>query len=242
MILGATSSIAEYYARIRAKKGDNLYLVGRNAEKLKIIKKDLEIRGAFHVVIYLLDFNHTKQFARMAQHAWKKFKYFDIALIAYSSLTNQLKSEINIKYLASEFNNNAGTTIVLLSVLAQKFSLQRRGIIATIGSVAGDRGRASNYSYASAKSAIEVFVSGLRARYFKENVHFLLIKPGFVKTKMTTHLEFPSILSATPERVAQNINNAIIKNKHCIYTPWFWKYIMSFIKYIPEFVFKRINL
>ena len=75
MILGATSSIAEYYARIRAKKGDNLYLVGRNAEKLKIIKKDLEIRGAFHVVIYLLDFNHTKQFARMAQHAWKKFKY-----------------------------------------------------------------------------------------------------------------------------------------------------------------------
>lgn len=242
MILGATSSIAEYYARIRAKNGDNLYLVGRNAEKLKIIKKDLKIRGAFQVVAYSLDFNHTKQIARMTQHAWKKFKYFDVALIAYGSLTNQLKSETNIKYLASEFNNNAGTIITLLSILSQKFLHQRRGIIATIGSVAGDRGRASNYSYASAKSAIEVFVSGLRAKYFKKNIHFLLVKPGFVETKMTAHLKFPSILSSTPERVAQNINNAIMKNKCCIYTPWFWKYIMFFIKYIPEFIFKRISI
>jgi decaprenylphospho-beta-D-erythro-pentofuranosid-2-ulose 2-reductase len=178
----------------------------------------------------------------MVKIAWTKFKHFDIALIAYGTLTEQLRSEADLKYLASEFRNNAESVIVLISIISQFFLKQNKGTIAVIGSVAGDRGRASNCSYAAAKSAIETFVSGMRMKYFKNNLYYLLIKPGFVKTPMTAHLILPSILVASPEKIAKDIDKAILNKKDSIYTPWFWAYIMFFIKHIPNFIFKRLYI
>ena len=242
LILGATSSIAENYARRSAMRGDNLFLVGRHQEKLMMIKKDLEIRGAKRVELFFLDFNDTKAILKMVKTAWTQFKYFDIALIAHGTLTEQLKSETDFNYLISEFRNNAESVIILMSILSQAFVKQNKGTIAVIGSVAGDRGRASNFSYASAKSAIETFVSGMRMKYFKNNLNYLLIKPGFVKTPMTAHLSLPSILVASPHKIAKDIDKAILNKKDCIYTPWFWAYIMFFIKHTPNFIFKRLYL
>ncbi len=242
LILGATSCIAEHYARRCAVQGDNLFLAGRNKEKLKIIKRDLEIRGAKRVELFYLDLNDTKAILEMIKTAWAQFKHFDIALIAHGTLTKQLKSETDFKYLASEFRNNAESVIVLISILSQAFVKQNKGTIAVIGSVAGDRGRASNFSYATAKAAIETFVSGMRMKYFKNNLNYLLIKPGFVKTPMTAHLRLPSILVASPKKIAKDIDKAILNKKDCIYTPWFWAYIMFFIKHTPNFIIKRLYL
>lgn len=240
LILGATSCIAENYGRRCAVRGESLFLVGRNEEKLKVIKKDLEIRGAKRVELFFLDFNDTKAILKMVNTAWTQFKHFDTALIAHGTLTQQLKSETDFNYLISEFRNNAESVIVLISILSQAFVKQNKGTIAVIGSVAGDRGRASNYSYAAAKSAIETFVSGMRMKYFKNNLNYLLIKPGFVKTPMTANLISPSILVASPEKIAKDIDKAILNKKDCVYTPWFWAYIMFFIKHMPNFIFKRL--
>ena len=242
LILGATSCIAEHYARRCASRGESLFLAGRNKEKLRVIKKDLEIRGAKTVELFCLDLNDTKAILRMIKTAWTKFKYFDIALIAQGTLTEQIKSETDFEYLISEFRNNAESVIVLVSILTQSFLKQNKGTIAVIGSVAGDRGRASNYSYAAAKSAIETFVSGMRMKYFKNNLNYLIIKPGFVKTPMTAHLTLPSILAASPKKIAKDIDSAILNKKDSIYTPWFWAHIMFFIKHIPNFIFKRLYL
>lgn len=242
LILGATSCIAEHYARRCAARGESLFLVGRNKEKLKVIKKDLEIRGAKRVELFFLDFNDTKAILKMVNAAWTQFKHFDIGLIAHGTLTEQLKFETDFNYLISEFRNNAESVIVLISILSQSFLKQKKGTIAVIGSVAGDRGRASNCSYASAKSAIETFMSGMRMKYFKNNLNYLLIKPGFVKTPMTAHLSLPSILVASPEKIAKDIDRAILNKKDCIYTPWFWVYIIFIIKHIPNFIFKRLYL
>ena len=225
LILGATSCIAEHYARRCAARGESLFLVGRDKEKIKIIKKDLEIRGAKRVELFFLDFGDTKAIQQMVK-----------------TLTEQLKSETNFNYLISEFRNNAESVIVLISILSQSFLKQNKGTIAVIGSVAGDRGRASNYSYAAAKSAIETIVSGMRMKYFKNNLNYLLIKPGFVKTPMTANLILPSILVALPEKIAKDIDKSILNKKDRIYTPWFWAYIMFFIKHTPNFIFKRLNL
>ena len=210
LILGATSCIAEHYARRCAARGESLFLVGRDKEKIKIIKKDLEIRGAKRVELFFLDFGDTKAIQQMVKTAWTQFKHCDIALIAHGTLTEQLKSETNFNYLISEFRNNAESVIVLISILSQSFLKQNKGTIAVIGSVAGDRGRASNYSYAAAKSAIETIVSGMRMKYFKNNLNYLLIKPGFVKTPMTANLILPSILVALPEKIAKDIDKSIL--------------------------------
>jgi len=242
LILGATSCMAEHYARRCAVRGESLFLVSRNKEKLKVIKKDLEIRGAKRVELFFLDFNDTKAILKMVNTAWTQFKHFDIALIAHGTLTEQLKSETDFNYLTSEFRNNAESVIVLISILSKAFVKQNKGTIAVIGSVAGDRGRASNFSYAAAKAAIETFMSGMRMKHFKNNLNYLLIKPGFVKTPMTAHLSLPSILMASPEKIAKDIDRAILNKKDCIYTPWFWAYIMFFIKHTPNFIFKRLYL
>ena len=242
LILGATSCIAEHYARRCAVRNESLFLVGRDKEKLKIIKKDLEIRGAKRIELFFLDFGDTKAILKMIKTAWTQFKHFDTALIAHGTLTEQLKSETDFNYLISEFRNNAESVIVLISILSQAFVRQNKGTIVVIGSVAGDRGRASNFSYAAAKSAIETFMSGMRVKYFKNNLNYLLIKPGFVKTPMTAHLSLPSILSTSPHKIAKDIDKAILNKKDCIYTPWFWTYIMFFIKHTPNFIFKRLYL
>ena len=140
-----------------------------------------------------------------------------------------------------QFNLNGTSTISLSLCLARQMSTQKGGTLAVIGSVAGDRGRRSNYCYGAAKSAVESFLAGLRSDMQKHKVHVLTIKPGFVDTPMTSDIK-KGALWASADKVASDIDTAIQKRKNLLYTPWFWRYIMLIIKCIPEFVFKKLPL
>jgi len=132
--------------------------------------------------------------------------------------------------------------VSILNIVANYYVSQQKGIIAGISSVAGERGRQSNYFYGSAKAGFTAYLSGLRNRLFHQQVHVLTVQPGFVYTRMTEGLPLPRLLTATPEKVADSIYLAIRKKKNVIYVKWFWRWIMLIIKCIPEFLFKKLKL
>ena len=242
LIVGATSGIAEALARRYAAEGANLFLVARNLEKLQIIASDLLARGAMSVQTFVMDANNSDLISAMTDSAWATFGSIDVAVIAHGTRPDQQRAEIDIPYAIAELRTNAESVIAFLIALAAKFEIQGSGVIAVIGSVAGDRGRASNYLYGAAKAALDTFTSGLRVRLFKSGVHVLIVKPGFVATAMTADLDLPDLLTVTPETVSLDIQQAITKRKDVLYTPWYWNWIMRVIKFLPSAVFNRINL
>jgi decaprenylphospho-beta-D-erythro-pentofuranosid-2-ulose 2-reductase len=242
IIMGATSGIAEAVCRRYAAEGARLFLVARNADKLAAISSDLLARGAKEAHTYVLDANDTSRIPAMVDAAWRALGACDVALVAHGTLPDQARTQAELDYAVSEFRTNAESVIACLNALALRFEPQGSGVLAVIGSVAGDRGRGSNYLYGAAKAAIDTYSSGLRARLFKEGVHVLIIKPGFVATAMTADLNLPKKLTATPDQVAMDIQQAIVKRQDVLYTPWFWAWVMRIIRWLPAFVFKRTKL
>jgi short-subunit dehydrogenase len=166
----------------------------------------------------------------------------DIVLVAPGTLPDQAACQADPVLAVREFNTNAVSVIALLTSIANLLEVQKRGTLAVISSVAGDRGRPSNYLYGSAKAALSAFCEGLNARLFKVGVQVLTIKPGFVETPMTASLPLPKPLVATPEQVANDIVRAIEKRKDVLYTRWFWAIIMRIVRCLPRFLFKRLSL
>ncbi|MDC4203434.1 MAG: SDR family oxidoreductase [Candidatus Manganitrophus sp.] len=241
IIIGASSGIAEAVARCYAEQGSRFFLVARNSKKLQVLSTDLTARGAKEVQTFVMDANDTNIINKMLDSAWNAFGAIDIALIAHGSLPDQQRTEIDIPYAIAEFRTNAESVIACLAGLAVRFKLQGKGVITVMGSVAGDRGRASNYLYGAAKASIDAYASGLRARLFKTGVHVLTVKPGFVMTAMTAQLKLPERLTASAEFVARDIRRAISKRCDVLYTPRFWILIMLIIRWMPEVVFKRMR-
>lgn len=241
LIFGATSGIAEAVARRYAARGDSLFLVARNADKLKVVAADLVARGAVGVQTFAMDANDTARLPAMLDAAWRAYPQVDVALVAHGTLPEQARCEADTDYAVREFRTNGESVIACLTGLAQRFEAQGRGSIAVIGSVAGDRGRASNYLYGAAKAAVDTFASGLRVRMGRCGVHVLAIKPGFVDTPMTRGIPLPQVLVVSADKVAGDIVDAIGKNRAVLYTPWFWRYIMLIIIHLPGFVFRRMK-
>ncbi|MFT3791177.1 MAG: SDR family oxidoreductase [Rudaea sp.] len=242
LIIGATSAIAEATARIFAARGDALFLVARNAERLQAIKADLDLRGAVRSATATLDVADFSAHATIVDQAERELGGLDTVLIAHGTLSDQGECEKSIDALRREFDVNALATMALLTLLASAFEARRNGTLAVISSVAGDRGRQSNYVYGSAKAAVTAFLSGLRQRLAKANVNVLTIKPGFVDTPMTAAIANKGTLWAKPERVAAGIVRAIDKRRSVVYLPWFWAPIMLVVKLVPEAVFKKLKL
>lgn len=242
LIIGATSAIATACARLWSKEQASFFLVARDINKLERVQNDLLGRGASQVGMHSLDFSDFSTYESLLTKAVAELGKIDIALIAHGTLPDQSSCEESIKLTLEEISTNALSVIAILTPLANQMIKQKEGSIAVISSVAGDRGRFSNYVYGAAKAAVSTFCSGLRARLFHHHVHLLTVKPGFVSTPMTQNLQLPKLLVATPEKVAQDILQGINKKKNTIYTPWFWWGIMLIIKSIPEFMFKRIKL
>ena len=242
LIVGATSSIATACARIWADQGCTLFLVGRNEEQLQQIAADLFVRGARAVETHALDLNQFEQHKPMLEACFRSLGEVDQVLIAHGSLPDQQACENDFELALREFSTNGLSVIVLLTQLANYMEVQRHGGIAVISSVAGDRGRPSNYLYGTAKAAVSTFCEGLRARLFKSGVHLLTVKPGFVDTPMTQGLSLPRFLLAQPEQVAKDILHSLEKQAAVSYTPWFWWGVMQLIKAIPTIIFKRMNL
>jgi len=241
LIIGAASAIAEATARLYARRGAKLFIVARNPQKLQDMVADLKVRGAADVAFATLDVNDTASHAGVLDRAWSFLDGPDVVLLAHGTLPDQQACEASASTALEEFATNATSTIALLTSIASPMQAQGRGSIAVISSVAGDRGRASNYLYGAAKAAVTTFLSGLRQRLNKHDVNVLTIKPGFVDTPMTRDFK-KGLLWAKPEGVAKGIVRAIDHGKPVAYLPWFWWGIMLIIKHVPEFVFKRIKL
>lgn len=242
LIIGATSAIATASARIWAAQGASLFLIARNSEKLQALCADLEVRGATAVGAFCMNAEDINAHAAMLEEARRALGQFDVALIAHGTLPDQGVCEADAALTLREFGINATSVIALLTVLANQFERQRNGAIAVISSVAGDRGRPSNYVYGSAKAAVSVFCEGLRARLFKVGVSVTDIRPGFVATPMTVGLPLPERLVAQPEQVARRIVAGIERKVDVLYAPAFWRWIMLIIRSIPRLIFKRMKL
>jgi len=242
LIIGATSAIAGACARLWAEQGSELFLVARNAEKLEQLAADLRIRGAGKVTTHCLEATDFAAHPAMLERCLAALQQIDIALIAHGTLPDQRACEQEPGVALREFANNGTSVIALLTLLANQFEAQRCGSLAVISSVAGDRGRPSNYLYGSAKAAVSAFCEGLRARLFKVGVQVIDIKPGFVDTPMTQGLPLPAALVARPEQVARRIVAGIGRGADTLYAPGFWATIMWIIRSIPQPLFKRLNL
>ncbi len=242
LIIGATSTIAHSCAVKWAENGARLFLVARNDDKLQQISQDLKARGAESVGSYVADLTNFDLHQDIATKSYGFFQgKIDVALIAHGTLPDQEACQKDVNLTLQEFANNGLSVISLLTILGNHFEEQKSGTIAVTSSVAGDRGRKSNYTYGAAKAAVTTFCSGLRARLSGFGVNVLTIKPGFVDTNMTKDLKLPGILVASPKKVASDIHKAINKGSSEIYTPGFWFLIMTVIKFIPEKIFKKLN-
>jgi decaprenylphospho-beta-D-erythro-pentofuranosid-2-ulose 2-reductase len=242
LIIGASSAIAAACARRWAKQGARLFLAGRRTSRLEAVAQDLRVRGAQFVQTRRFDVNNRAQHTALLSAARAALGSIDIVLIAHGTLADQALCERDVNEALREFSTNAVATIALLTLLAPILESQRSGTLAVISSVAGDRGRASNYVYGAAKAAVTTFCEGLRARLHRANVRVLTIKPGFVATPMRTGPTRSGPLVASPERVAADIVRAVARGKATIYTPWFWRAIMLVIRSLPRFVMRRVSL
>ncbi len=241
LIIGATSAIAHETAKLYARDGAELFLVARSPFKLNSVKDDLNVRGAKRAVTYELDVSELGKHQEMIQAAIESLGELDMALIAHGTLGDQRLSEESVEKTLEEFTTNCTSVISLLTILANYFEQRKHGCIAVISSVAGDRGRKSNYVYGAAKGALSIFLQGLRGRLAASCVKVVTIKPGFVDTPMTASLR-KGLLFASPRTVGQGIYEAMNKGKDVVYLPWFWRPIMLVVKSVPERLFKRVSL
>lgn len=241
LIIGANSAIAQATARHLAKRGDAIYLLGRDDKRLADTAEDLKARGAAQVQHAVSDALDGAGQQAAVDNAIEALGELDCVLIAYGTLPNQTECQDSVEDTRKEFEINAISIISLLTGLANYFERRGSGTIAVITSVAGDRGRQSNYVYGAAKAAVAVFLQGLRNRLHPAGVQVLTVKPGFVDTPMTREFN-KGPLWASPDDVAQSIVRGLDKGADVIYAPWFWRYIMLVITAIPELVFKRLKL
>ncbi len=239
LIIGAKSDIAKATAREYAKNGYDLYLAARNSEELEEFAKDVITRTQKDVNLVELDILDYKSH----QAFYSNLKEKPLGVIsAIGYLGEQEKAQSDFNEAQQIMDTNYTGVVSLFNIIADDFEKRRSGFMVGISSVAGDRGRKSNYIYGSAKAALTAYLSGLRNRLYDAQVHVLTVKPGFVATKMTEDMDLPEKLTAQPEEVAEDIYIAQQKGKNVLYTKWIWKWVMLIIRNIPEFQFKKMSI
>ncbi len=241
LVLGATSGIAEATCRIWAAQGAQLFLVARNAEKLAAVAADLRLRGASYVGTAVADLDDTEKHAELLAHAVNSLTGMDIAYLAHGILGDQPRAEQDFEHAAQIIYTNFMAPVSLLTWLANYCVQRHAGVLAVLSSVAGDRGRKSNYVYGSSKAGLTAFLAGLRNRVDREGVSVLTIKPGPVKTSMTAGMKGWEKF-ADVNKVAATIVRAIDKRVDTLYVPSIWLPILLVIRHIPERIFKKLNL
>lgn len=241
LVLGATSGIAEACIRLWAQRGDHLYLVGRSPDKLAVVAADARTRGASSVDMAITNLDDTGAHAQMLAHAINVLGGLDIAFVALGVLGDQKEAERNFAAANQIVHTNYTAPVSLLTWLASYTSQRHAGTLAVLSSVAGERGRRSNYVYGSSKAALTAFVDGLRNRIDRDGVRVMTIKPGPVRTAMTENMK-GSAKFADVDDVAAALVKAIDKGTDVVYVPGIWRIIMGVIRIIPERVFKKLNL
>lgn len=240
-IYGATSAIAQACARIWAQLGCEFVLCARNEERLKLVVGDLLTRGASSVDYMVSDARDTIGLKDTVTFAASELGHIDYVLIAHGELPDQLSIETDGQAIKESFELNAVSTIVLISEVATVLEKQGFGCIGVITSVAGDRGRRSNYIYGSSKAAVSTYCEGLRARLSRSNVSLTDIRPGLIATPMTEGLQMPQFLVSKPEAIASRITDGLTKGKAVVYAPAYWKWIMLGVILLPRYLFSKLK-
>ena len=239
LIIGAKSDIAKAVARKYAEQGYDLFLAARQASDLEDFANDINIRTERKVQCVELDIldyaSHEGFYNGLVEKPLGV-----ISAVGY--LGEQDKAQSDVNEAQKIIDTNYTGIVSLLNIIADDFEKRQNGFIVGISSVAGDRGRKSNYLYGSAKAALTAYLSGLRNRLYDANVHVLTVKPGFVNTQMTAGMDLPAKLTAQPEQVANDIYQAQQKGKNVLYTKWIWQWIMLIIRCIPEWKFKGMRI
>ncbi|QKX15653.1 SDR family oxidoreductase [Microbulbifer sp. YPW1] len=241
LIIGATSAIATAVARIYAKRGDSLYLLARDESRLLKITDDLRVRGASEVYSARFDAQEFSSHESVLDRVFSLMKQVDVVILAHGTLPDQEACQSSVEVTLREIEVNALSSVSVLTHLANSLEKQGSGTLAAITSVAGDRGRKSNYVYGSAKAMVSVFLAGLRHRLFGKGVNVLDVRPGFVDTPMTKAFD-KGPLWAQPESVAEGMVAAIDRGKAVVYLPFFWAWIMRIVRNLPSFLFLRTSL
>lgn len=241
LIIGATSAIGGETAKAYAERGAKLFLTGRNPGKLASVSDDLRVRGATQVDSAVLDVGQIPRHREVLDQAIATLGGLDVVLVAHGTLPDQAECQRSVAATVEALHINFTATAALLTELANYFEAQHSGCIAVIASVAGDRGRQSNYVYGAAKGGLERFLEGLRNRLYHSGVAVVTIKPGLVATPMTAHIK-KNLLFADARRVGRGVYRAIESRRDVAYIPWFWRPLMAVIRSFPEGIFKRLHL
>ncbi|MET6997280.1 SDR family oxidoreductase [Chitinophaga defluvii] len=239
LILGAGSDMAIAIAREFARQKYNVQLAARNAAALTALEQDLKIRH--EVTASCHTFDATDFNSHQAFYDGLPVKP-DVTICVFGYLGDQEKGQTNWEEAARIIHTNYTGAVSVLNVVATAYAARKQGVIVGISSVAGERGRQSNYIYGSAKAGFTAYLSGLRNRLFHTGVHVMSVQPGFVYTRMTENLTLPPLLTAQPQDVAVAVYKGVVKRKNVLYVKWFWRYIMLIIKMIPEGIFKKLKL
>lgn len=239
LILGATSDIGVAIARKFAAEGYSIQLAARNTAALQPLESDIRIRYNVSCTVHTFD---AMAFAthRPFYEALSPKPDVTIFVIGYMQDNEKVKEDLD-ESLRTVHSNYTGA-VSILNTIASDYRSKKAGVIVGISSVAGERGRQSNYIYGSAKAGFTAYLSGLRNDLYHHGVHVLTVLPGFVATKMTENLNLPKPLTAQPEEVARAIYKGVVKKKNIIYVRWFWRWIMLIITSIPETLFKKRKL
>lgn len=242
LIIGASSGIAEAFAFEACKKGYKLILCGRDMKRLELTANDICIRTCTEKIpCFLFDSRKTDSHKDFLNNVLKIEPRIHGVLIAAGIMPDQKECERDFQLCRDMIETNYLGLVSIMNILADYFEKEKTGFISCISSVAGERGRKSNYIYASTKAALNEYLSGVRCRLFKSNILVQTVKPGPVDTKMTKGLPKLPLL-AKPEPVARYILKSIEQKKEIIFVPAIWKYIMMIIKMIPLRIFKRMGM
>lgn len=242
VIIGATSTICRQVSVELVKPNDKVCLIARNLAELSRIATDLQIRNSPGLLILRqFDSGAFDTHAALIEEVNQRLGGMDIVLVGTGTLGDQIAARRSIAAITEIINSNFVGIATVLATVANIMENQGSGRIAVLSSVAGDRGRQSNYIYGSAKSGISAYLSGLRNRLSQRGVTVTTIKLGFVDTKMITGMS-RAFLRASPHEVAKKIVNKLEEGAGVTYIPWFWRYILLVIIHIPESIFKKLKL
>lgn len=235
LVLGATSDIGLAIAKFYNQKGSSVMLAARNTAALASSIKDFAGDVSTHAFEASDYASHKKFFSSLPALP-------DVTVCVFGYLGDQAKAETNWDEARQIIDSNYTGCVSILNIVAEAYVKNGSGTVVGISSVAGDRGRQSNYMYGSAKAGFTAYLSGLRNRLFKKGINVITVKPGFVKTKMTAGLKLPPGLTAQPVQVAKRVGSAVSSGKSVVYVLPIWALIMLVIRCIPEFIFKRMKL
>lgn len=241
LIFGATSAVAQALGRQLARRAARIFLVARNRERLEAVACDLALRGAEVCGMSVADLDVTDGHAAILDAAATALGHLDLVVVAQGVLGDQLACEGD--QLAAErlLRSNFVAPALLCLAAGRRLAFQGVGVLVGISSVAGDRGRQSNFLYGAAKGGFSTFLAGLRNRLHREGVRVITVKPGFIDSPMTAHLP-KTRLFATPSAIAARALRAVDRGQDEVYAPAFWWVVMFVIRLVPERLFKRLRL